>query len=234
MIRRLHAITWVLMLSGITGCTNDPSLEARDRTPTISGEVEVEDENGETSSQVDDPRNVEPPGESEPHENAEDEIPWSFSSGSEIESGIRLDVEETEKGEIELVITAVQLENVFGIAFHLNFNPNVIEFLSGTSTDVLRDNTNDATSVVRTETGSIRFGTARIPPPPQFGGGQNLTGMNLDGAVIARFQMGRVAPGKAQLEMPMHHRDLRNTQLETIQFELQSGDLTLQEKGGAL
>ena len=233
MKQMMHGLGWILVGSGIIACASEPPIGVLDQSPTISGFVEsTEQENGETAERNE--REDEPASEEKaPSEEADPVLEWSYEADEEIDSGIRIDIEENEEGNLELIVSAVQLESVFGIAFHLNFDPTILEFVSGTSTDILRDNFNQSSSVIRTEEGSIRFGTTRIPPPPQFGGGQDYSGMDLDGAVIARFQMKRLAPGNANLNMPIHNRDVRNSELETLQFSLQAGLLNLSVEEGS-
>ena len=117
-----------------------------------------------------------------------------------------------------------------GLAFHLNYDAEVIELVEASSTEILRDNFTDIATVIRDEPGTIRFGSVRLHDPGNYGQPPNYTGLDIEEGVIVRFHFIKKAVGDLKLELPEANRDLRNSELSRLPLNTRAGTATIENE----
>jgi hypothetical protein len=153
-----------------------------------------------------------------------------YADSESTAEGLHWSVEETDSGEFWVNVSAVELKDVLGIAFHLKYNPEVIGFVEAQSTDILRNNKAEVSTLFRPGSNVIYFGTVRIHEP--LGGGQGLvyTGLDVPKGIIAKFKFSPLAAGSGDIEITKEGLDLRNADLEPINISTSGSTLTIVEK----
>jgi hypothetical protein len=205
-------ILWGVILTGVLigGC--DDSSDTTESTIESESEDNVEES---ADSPEEENTSQTPTTESTP---PEIKLEIEVSEKESTSEGLHWDVEETENGEFWINVNAVELKDVYGIAFHLTFDPSVVTYLEGLSTDILRDNQAEVASLFRPDDGVVRFGTVRLHEP--LGGGQGLvyTGIEVPKGVIAKFKFAPLTAGSSDIEISQEGLDLRNADLDPMKI----------------
>lgn len=221
--RRVTSLTVLIVMGMWLGGCDDSA----DVIEPIAAEEEME-ENEESSNASEAPVNSQETKETEPK--PETSLHIEHTENESTTEGLHWSVEETDSGDFWVNVSAVELKNVLGIAFHLKFNPEIIAYVEAQSTDILRNNQAEVSTLFRPDSNVIRFGTVRIHEP--LGGGQGLvyTGLDVPKGIIAKFKFSPLTAGEGEIEITEEGLDLRNADLDPISISTSGSTLTIVEK----
>ena len=162
-------------------------------------------------------------------EPTETKLEIEYSEKQKTSEGLHWIVEETESGEFWVNVTAVELKDVFGIAFHLTYDSSVIQYVEGQSTEILRNNQAEVATLFRPDSDVVRFGTVRLHEPMGGGQGINYTGLDVPKGVIAKFKFAVVSAGETDLQITQEGLDIRNADLKPMSISISGSDVSIAE-----
>jgi len=125
--RRFTSLT-ILIISGVLLSSCDDSADVIE---PITGEEEIAEEESPNGSEPS--VNTTETKENEP--SPETALHIEYTDNESTTEGLHWTVEETDSGDFWVNVSAVELKNVFGIAFHLTYNSEVITYVEAQSTD---------------------------------------------------------------------------------------------------
>lgn len=221
------SFTAFVFLFWILGCESEEIIEPQESSPTedLSERSDDLENNSLETERVNE-------GITKP--NKEEENPTAphftleWTPGEKPAEGIFWEIEE-EENSILLQISAIELKDIFGIAFHIHYNPDVLRYVDGQSTEILRDQKADTASLIREgKAGKVYFGSVRLHEPKGGGQGIAYTGLDLPKGIIASFRFEVIGAGDALLKIAEEGRDIRNSDLEPMTIPLKGGNLNVQ------
>ena len=225
--RWTYNYTAFVFLFGILGCESEELIDPQESTPSEDlSEKSDDSENNSLEIEANNEDITKPNKEEEGTTSPNFTLEWV--PGEKPSEGIFWEIEE-EENSILLQISAIELKDIFGIAFHIHYNPDVLRYVDGQSTEILRDPKADTASLIREgKIGEVYFGSVRLHEPKGGGQGIAYTGLDLPKGIIASFRFEVIGAGDALLNIAEEGRDIRNSDLEPMTITLQGGKLKVQ------
>lgn len=213
---------YALLFIIFSGCSeNIDSQNTVEESPEAIEENEIIDEKESAE-------NIEQPVKENPPESPV-QLETKVESTDSFDSGLYFQISEETEDTFWLDISGTNMSNVFGLAFYVNYNPEVIEYIEGNGERILEDNFTDVSNLIRHETGQFRYGTVRLHDPGNYGQPPEYTGKNIEEGIVVRIQFRKVAAGDTQLRIPDVGRDMRDNELTMQIFSVRETTITLQE-----
>jgi len=158
----------------------------------------------------------------------------AFNTPATPESGLYIEAESLEDEKIRVRIRTAGLTDIFGIAFRLEYDSNLLEVVSAQAPNTLDgDGATSHTVFHQNENHQLIYGGARFHTPGQWGQVQ-YTGVDLDGAILATVEMALKKEGKGEIQFHVLGRDIRDITLENIDVSWvgTSIDIAYEQEGG--
>lgn len=220
-----------LIFPMVIGCSDSSSSSNQNEVEAVAAD-RLEDTQG-TEGKV---RNAEElPGSKDTHTEPESAFTPAFQHTWEpeppISSGLFLEVLSEGDNALTVNVWATGLEDVFGLAFHLRHNPNVLLFEEAETEPILEQDGGgvESRTVLRSSPGFVRYGTVRIHEISGYGQGANLTGVDVGKSMVGSFHYKILRGGNAGLHIPVEGRDHRTSELEQLSLTVGGGMLRIEE-----
>jgi len=211
-----------LLVIIFSGCSEDIDIQNTvDESPEINEEVNVIDDR-ESPEKIEQLEAEQPPEEPVTLET-------KVENSDSFESGISFEVTEETGDAFWLKVSATKMSNVFGLAFYVNYNTEVIEYVEAISENILEDNFTEVSKVVRHEPGQFRYGIVRIHDPGNYGQPPEYTGIDIEEGVVVRIQFRKVSAGDTELHIPDIGKDLRDNELDVQNLNVRETTITLHQ-----
>ncbi len=216
-------LTTLLMLAILPGCGEHTGSTSDSETLSLSEDQATE----ESEEEIQKPEQE----EHSPLDPNETSLQFNWIADETNGASLSLDVLPGPEDETVLIrVRGQELSDIFGVAFKIAYDPTIISFISGSSSEVLTDSSSESISLVRIEnSGLLKFGTVRSSKPTQNG---NITysGISLEEAIFANFTFQLVKEGEANLHFLSHGRDVRNSELDPVPVSFSGGTLSIEAK----
>jgi len=137
------------------------------------------------------------------------------------DSGLQVLESEAEGGMLTVKVRGVGLQDVFGAAFHITWDPEVLSLDSMTAASPLTTSIPSESIIHEREGGRVIYGTARFHTSNwgQF----DYKGVDLEDAVFATLTFAPVAPGETTIGFRDRGRDIRDSSLTPVEDLAWSG-----------
>jgi len=158
-----------------------------------------------------------------------------FSASEIPETGLYLEVENLEEESIRIRVRTAGLIDIFGIAFRLVYDADLMEVVSIQAANTLEgDGATSHTVFHENKDNQLVYGAARFHQPGQWGQVQ-YTGVSLDGAILATIELKLKKEGTGEIQFHPLGRDIRDISLENIEVSWvgTTVDIGHEQEGGA-
>lgn len=157
----------------------------------------------------------------------------TFTAEGSAASGawIRTEVQPIDTTHVAIEVHASDLDDVFGVAFRLRWDPTLLRWTGGKAEDVLAANgSTGVTSLLEREPGELVYGHALFPNATKnFMSPVELQGVPIPDAVLLRVELEVLAAGETTLDFVLDSRDVRSPDGEQIPLTWSAGTVKLVE-----
>jgi len=131
------------------------------------------------------------------------------------ETGLMIVATSKEDQSLEVTIQGIELKNLFGVAFHLIWDPAILQLDSMTAASPLTTNIPSETLLHEREAGRVVYGTARFH---ESNWGQfDYQGVDLSDANFATLHFSLLSAGETEIAFRDLGRDVRNAELKPVE-----------------
>jgi hypothetical protein len=131
------------------------------------------------------------------------------------ETGLMIVATSKEDHSLEVTIRGIQLTDLFGVAFHLIWDPAILQLDSMTASSPLTTNIPSETLLHEREAGRVIYGTARFH---ESNWGQfDYQGVDLSDANFATLHFSLLSAGETEIAFRELGRDVRSADLKPVE-----------------
>jgi hypothetical protein len=219
--------------TGFGGCSDDSGAASTAPKPDASA-VETDSGTADTADTSSaEPDTVETPDPDVPVEPPTPTYEGSFAPDEPSPTGASIvaEVDASAGASVTVRVRARGLADVLGVAFRLQFDPQVLQYASGEASDALSDAAAKGYAMAsESKPGEIVYGHARFSPPSDhWYAPPELSGAAIDDAVLLTLTLDVVAAGTSPITFAPLSRDVRDSASEQIPVTWSGGTLSLTE-----
>lgn len=207
-----------------TSATNGGASDAGSKAPDGAGAADASSQDGGAAGAdvTTDVAAVQPPPD------PGYDVAFSPESATVDGAAISLSVEPIGPSSVRVKASAVKLDDVFGIAFRLRYDPAVLTFAGGKTNPVLDDAVaKGIAALAEAEPGRLVYGQARFFKAGSNGYNPEVTGVAVDDQVLVALDFDVAAEGETALTFELAGRDVRNSQFEAIAVTWVAGSVKI-------
>lgn len=206
-------IALALSTAGCSGSGDSPAAPSEEPSGSVDA-GEIEDPGAPDGGTADAGSDPVPGGEDVAVEPPAPAYEASFTpeAGSTDGAFIRAELSPVDTTHVAIEVRAGGMDEVFGVAFRLRWDPALLRWTGGSAKDVLTGSASKGvTTLLEREPGELVYGHALFPNPTKgFFDQVKLQGAPIEDAVLLRVELEVLAAGETKLAFVPESRDVRD------------------------